>query len=231
LAESFPKTRWSLVAELQRSDGMPNEAVKRFLELYASPLVGFLCQHYQLPGSKAEELFSDFLGEKVAIQRIIDQADARKGKLRSYLIRCLLSFAADELKQEKRFSGGEQASQAGRASSADDPMEQATRAWARHVIALALDAVELECQMAGHDKAWTILRARLLRRYLEGEEPEPYESLIARLELRGVSEAYNLLGNTKRIFKRELEGIVGQYAADAAEIDEEIRVLCETLCG
>lgn len=226
---SLPNTRWSLVAELQRSDGMPNQAVITFLEIYSSPLIGFLRQYFQLPQSKSELLFQDFISEKVVIQRIIDLADRRKGRLRSYLIRCLLNFAASELKNQNRYVVANQISNS-HANSNDEPVKQATRAWAEHVLEMAIDAVEMECQATGQDRTWEVFRARLIAPVKDGQPAEPYPALMERLNLKGLSEAYNLLNTAKRMFRRELESIIAQYAVDSKEIDQEINELKSIFC-
>lgn len=226
---SLPNTRWSLVAELQRSDGMPNQAVITFLEMYSSPLIGFLCQYFQFPRSKAEVLFQDFVSEKIVIQRIIDQADQRKGHLRSYMIRCLLNFVASELKSQNRYIATE-CINVNHASPSDEPMKQATRAWAEHVLDMAIDAVELECRRTSQHKTWEVFRARLIAPVKDGQPAEPYPVLMERLKLKGLPEAYNLLNTAKRMFRRELESIVAQYAVDGEEIGQEINELKSIFC-
>ena len=76
---------------------------------------------------------------------------------------------------------------------------------------------------------WGVFECRLLAPMLDGAEPMPYEALVERFALRSPAQASNVLITGKRMFERALRAVVGEYAADEAEVDEEIAELRQIL--
>jgi hypothetical protein len=74
---------------------------------------------------------------------------------------------------------------------------------------------------------WAIFEARMLLPITDGVAPVSHDELSRRLKLDGPTQSANALGSAKRLFTRHFREVVGQYAADEAEVDAEIRELWE----
>jgi hypothetical protein len=53
--------------------------------------------------------------------------------------------------------------------------------------------------------------------------------LIGKFGFRSPSQAFNILGTAKRMFKRHLRAVIAEYARDEKEVAEELRALKERL--
>ena len=103
-----------------------------------------------------------------------------------------------------------------------DPQSAFEVEWAREVLHHTVECMRQECERTGRDHLWSVFEGRLLRPVLEGAEPVSYQQLAARHRLASASQGSNLLVTANRMFQRCLREVVGQYAADETEVDEEI---------
>lgn len=103
--------------------------------------------------------------------------------------------------------------------------------WAREVIEQAVRRMRTECQGAARMDVWTLFEQRILFPALEGQAGRPYEDLVRDLGIASPSVAYNLLLTGKRMFARQLESVIGEYAGDRRTIEEEVRDLRQILSG
>ena len=66
---------------------------------------------------------------------------------------------------------------------------------------------------------------------LDDAPPEPYERVIERFKFASPAAASNALVTAKRMFERNLRSVVGEYAADDAEIEAELAELRAVVAG
>jgi hypothetical protein len=97
--------------------------------------------------------------------------------------------------------------------------------WARTVIEEAVGRTKQECATKNRCDIWEVFSARLLRPLFDGAEPPDYEALVRQFHFQSPTEAANVLTTAKRMFRRNLEAVVGEYAEAPADIGEELREL------
>ena len=86
-----------------------------------------------------------------------------------------------------------------------------------------------ECRSTGRADIWGIFEGRVLAPTLEGAEPVGYEALSTQFNFSTVEAAANVLVTAKRMFARNLRGVVGEYMGRDGEVEQEIAELRATL--
>jgi len=234
---SFPTTHWSLVDGAGRGDDdSKRRALGELLVRYLPALRAHLVLRKRLNRDLAEEMLHDFLATKVVEKELVGRADPGRGKFRTFLLTALDRFVANQMRDA---AAKKRRPQDGRIVDIDEqthgleldeePHQAYDLAWARRVIAESLDRMRSECHASGRPDIWGVFDRRVLGPMLDGAEPMPYEDLVARFALRSPAQASNVLITGKRMFERSLRGVVGEYAADEQEVDEEITELRQIL--
>ena len=62
-----------------------------------------------------------------------------------------------------------------------------------------------------------------------GDTPEPYDVLVAQLDLASPSQASNLLITAKRMFVRHLHRVIAETVDTPANVEDELRELQKNL--
>jgi hypothetical protein len=166
-------------------------------------------------------------------QNLIASADQARGRFRSLLLVSLDRYVVDQLRRgrARKRSPGQLAS----IDAIDESLapvkvsEPFDRAWAKEVLDGSVKRMREECRTAGRDDVWGVFEQRILNPATDGAPPMPYEQLIERFHFQSPAQASNVLVTAKRMFARVLRDVVGEYADDAGEVDEEIRELKEIL--
>src|ERR1700677_2779450 len=82
----FPVTRWSLVVRAADTDaGIKRIALTELLEKYLPALRSYLRLSKRLDADRADDLLQSFLASKVLDEDLIERADQRRGKFRTFL--------------------------------------------------------------------------------------------------------------------------------------------------
>ena len=102
-------------------------------------------------------------------------------------------------------------------------------AWARQVLARAIDQMRAECVRSDRADLWGVFECRILGPLLDGTEPLEYQALVERFGLASPAQASNVLMTGKRMFARSLRSVVAEYERDESEIDAEIADLRKIL--
>jgi hypothetical protein len=166
----------------------------------------------------------------------VAQADQALGRFRTFLLTVLDRFVISESRRasaKKRAAvdraGVDPQQLDAHAAHEDRPGAAFDVEWARQVLAATLRQMEAECRSSGRPDIWGVFEGRVLGPTLEGSPPCEYPELVERFGLKSPSQASNALITAKRMFRRNLEAVVGQYAASPAEVQEEIRDLWSIL--
>jgi DNA-directed RNA polymerase specialized sigma24 family protein len=232
----FPNTRWSLIDRAGGTGGTATrEALESLLRRYLPAMLAHLVGRRKIDSHRAADLVQAFVSDKVIEHNLIARADQRRGKFRSFFLTALDRYAIDKIRQEqaqKRLPNQALLDESIEAIAIDatdsDPFD---RAWAHEVIDRAVREMELECRAAGRVDLWEVFRCRILRPSLEGVEPIGYEELISRFGFGSPAQASNALITAKRMLARILRAIVGEYAENEAEVEEELAYLKSVLAG
>jgi len=235
----FASTRWTVVLAAGASavsSAHALEALSELCRIYWRPLYLFL-RREGIGAEDAQDLTQGFFA-KLIRDRTYFRADREKGRFRSFLLGALKHFVADARDRE-------QAQKRGR-GKIREPFDEATisevenqvarnerwqadrvydREWAETLLRQALARLAQECAFAG--KA-TLFEA--LKSHLSPDEAEavPYDELSARVRRPAATlrkDAERLRARYGEILREEVCGTV----TDPAEVDEELRYLCQTL--
>jgi DNA-directed RNA polymerase specialized sigma24 family protein len=231
----FPKTRWSQVGIAGRStDEARRQALEDLLEKYLPALRSHLVSRKRIAPDQADDILQSFVADKVLQQNIIAQADREKGKFRTFILTALDRFVIDEVRKgsaQKRSSGHKEIDldDVDQASPATSPAEDLDQAWGREVLAQATARMESECRESSREDIWGVFQAKVLDPLMGGGSAVRYEELVARYGLESPLQASNVLLTGKRMFRRHLRGVIGEYAGGERSVDEEIEDLKKIL--
>lgn len=228
---AFPTTDWGLFVDIRGGSPAAQRAALDILaRRYWKPVFRFL----QFSG-KDEESAKD-LTQAFFAAWIESNADAQKGKFRSFMLTCLKRFVANEHRADQAQKRRPAAGLLSLDELMDDPeisFEPADvrtpdmafdRAWASGVVNRVLNHLKMECARKGQKAHFDIFSRRLIQPILHGMKAPSMAELG---EEHGLSErqAGNLLETTKRAYRRLLEDEVRLYAASDSEVSEEVRDL------
>jgi DNA-directed RNA polymerase specialized sigma24 family protein len=230
-------TRWSLIARARETDEeLRMEAMNALLQTYLPVLQWYLTRHTGLGFHEREDLIQGFVTRKILDQDIISRADRSRGRFRSFLLGAFQNYIRDELRKQNAARrappGGHllPLEEADGVSNGDREMERELRQiWLRQTVAQAAASMQKTCTAEKREDVWSIFASRLLDPMLGGDEPEPYEVLVARLGLESPSQASNLLVTAKRMFARHLRQAVAETVSDPEQAEEELQELKKSL--
>jgi DNA-directed RNA polymerase specialized sigma24 family protein len=234
VAREFPPTDWKLVkAAGESSMAGQRMALEKVLVCYLPVLRTYLMSRFRVSEDRASDWLQSFVLQKVLEKDLIGQADARRGKFRTFLVSALNNFVIQQIRYDRsslRCCPGEVVPLEEMPESAPSAIqgreaETFDIAWARGVLAEALDRMKSYCAASGQAEVWAVFESRLVNPLLDGVEPPSYEQLVTTYGLQSPSQASNLLVTAKRVFGRLVRSVIGEYAGDELAIEREIQDL------
>lgn len=230
----FPQTSWSCVQKIQGGEeSVSHEAIETLCTVYRGPIVtAFRCKHAFSP-EEAEDSAQDFIVWLLG-SGLLDRAEQREGRFRSFLLTCLDNFARNrrrKLRAERRGGSAIHVSlhadpENGKpdlelSSEDSSPTHEIDLAWARATLKAARSRLKGEEREAGRGEGWVVMREFL------SAAPKLSQSEAA-LQLT-ISEG-NLKVRIHRLRNRFHELLTEQVSAtvsNEAEFEEEMRFLRE----
>lgn len=232
----FPDTHWSMIRRAGGGEA-GRQALNQVLARYLPVLHRYLTGHRRMTAADADDLLHGFVIDKILEQRLMERADPARGRFRSLLLSTLENYrtsrhrAANAARRSPGPGGHQPIEAADDVPAGDDPSAGFDAVWAQGVIAAAVEAMRVECARVGQAAIWSVFDERLLRPARDGVEPTGYDALVRRLGLGSTTEAQNRLGTAKRMFRRHLEAVIAQYAADPRDAEAELRDLLAIVGG
>jgi len=235
---AFQKTHWSQIVRARTNDpGRRREVLGDILGRYWRPVYWYL-RRKGYNDEDAKDLVQGFFQEIVLGRDLVQHADQRKGRFRTFLLTALDNYARDI---HRRQSAGKRSPEGGLARldamgapAISDPL-QATpeeafhHAWASKLLDEALADLEQECRSAGKEVHWAVFQARLLLPIREGAEPPSLSALCAEHGIADEKTASNMVVTVKRRFQTAFRRRIRETVSSDQEIDAEIRDLMEIL--
>ena len=233
----FRTTRWSVILVAAESQ-MPGsqEALTELCRDYWYPLYAFARRRGH-PPYDAQDLTQGFFLALLK-RRALKRADPARGKFRSFLLGSFKNFLSDEADRARSLKrGGDREFVFLDAADAEtryqlEPADYLTAEkiydarWAMTLMTRAVKCLHEECAAIGETARFEVLRP--FAGVELGTAPPSYEAVA---EALGIS-----LGAAKTSihrFRKQYAALVRQEVArtvsDPAEIDEEIRALCDAL--
>lgn len=233
---SFPTTRWTTIFQAAHTDEERRRAaLERLMEQYVPALRAHLVFEKGLKRTRADDIVQGFVADKILEKDLIRRVDREKGKFRSFLLRALNNYLISVRRWENAEKRAPNRAQSlgpdhhDEMQDTGEPSYAFELAWARQVLTLTLQRMESYCRTTQQQKVWGVFRCRVLRPILDQEEALSYEEIIEKFEFDSPRQASNALVTAKRMFKRNLREVVGEYTEKTWDIEAEIQDLREIL--
>ena len=236
--EAFHTTRWTEILGARTADeDHRRELCATIMGQYWKPVYGYL-RRKGFDNERAKDLTQGFFCEILLERRLLERADRRKGKFRTFVLTALDHYTIDVLRAER---ANKRMPRQGLVSldGADGPDVPEPRdgltpedafhhTWAASLIDQVLDEVEAGCREAGLGKHWAVFDTMVVRPLLDHESPQ-LRQLCDRLGIESETKAYNMNVTVKRRFQAALRRRVRQYVSSDVEVEQEIRDMMEVL--
>lgn len=230
----FPKTKWSIVLDSNRGNAKGEQALAELCQAYWPPLYTFARRSGKGPAD-AEDLVQGFLA-KAVVDELFSRADAKRGKLRTFLLTAFRRYARDEhnkILAEKRGAGGvvsldlidaERWYAVEETAPGASPEEAYDRQWAITLLERTCETLRADFASRGKEAEFETLRPFLTA----DAKAADYDSLGACLGMKPdtVKVAVHRL---RARFGAALREEVRETHADDADVDEELRHLIRLL--
>lgn len=232
----FHTTHWSVVTVATQSpfSEAARQALSDLCQAYWPPLYAFL-RRRGYPPSDAQDLTQGFFAFLLE-HEVFSQADRQKGRLRTFLLRALQNFVADEYDRAQRLKrgGGQQMvcfdhhlSEVEAIVAAPTPLDATgcyDRLWSCAMINQAWERLHREYDAAGKGQLLEELKP-----FLIGATAQPSQKAVAdRLGLPPVALRKALLALRQR-YREVLRMAVAATVSDPAEVNEELHYLYRLL--
>lgn len=229
----LPQTRWSVVrAAAATPSPRAQAALGELCEAYWYPLYAFVRRCGHGPDEALDLTQSFFV--RLLEKREFGAADPDRGRFRTFLLRGVRYFLANEREREGALRrGGGVTKLSLDASSADaryalEPADETTperlfdRAWARSLVDGVLEELAEEYRERGKAELFELLRPTLT------DAGPPRAELAARLDAteNAVKVAVHRL---RARFRERLRGAIADTVDGRADVEDEIRYLLEAL--
>jgi RNA polymerase sigma factor (sigma-70 family) len=237
----FVSTRWTLVyqaADSQTSSEHALSALSELCQIYWRPIYLFL-RRQGVAFNEAEDLTQGLFAHLIET-RGYARADAEKGRFRAFLLGALKYFMADVRKRDRaqKRGGGvvllplDQADITEAEARAVElehwsPDRVYEREWAAALLRQALNRLAQECALVGKKDLFESLKAHLSPAL---DTRIRYEQLATRLG-RPAATLRSDVARLRERFRSILREEVQSTLIDAADVDEELRYLCEAMAA
>jgi len=234
-AAQFTTTHWSVVfAAGHGGSTSAAEALNELCRTYWYPLYAYARRTGSSP-EDAEDLTQGFFRHLVEC-RLVDSADAAKGRFRSFLLRSFCNFKATEhahATRQKRGGGqtilsldaaGAEAKFGRDLSDTNNPEALYARNWALAVLDEAMLQVEREFAASGREHVFQVLRP-----YLQGDENALSHAAAGRELSTTEATVGVMVYRLRRRYREVLNGVVLRTVSSPAEVEEELRYLLQVV--
>ncbi len=223
----FVTTRWSLVLSARSEPRAGRQALEQLCRAYRPPVLAYVRAH-GYPFDAAEDLVQAFFVRFVERESYAD-ADAARGRFRTFLLTSVKRFLIDERKRASRLKrGGSQIVQSldadpaavDAAHAADDPEQVFEREWAQVVVRSALARLRTEAEAAGRTERFD----RLSEVLTNGSGGVEYVRAAAEIGMRPNTVAVAVHRLRRRLRQMVLD-VLKDTIADSDALKDEVQVL------
>lgn len=230
--QGFPTTHWSVINALKSADDQDRptlfaEFVERYTPAFRAHLVSFRGYRNE---PDIEDTIQGFISDKFVFNNILEHVQEEKGRLRSYLRKCLDNYVKG-LHRSKT-----SAAWSNRISFDDYEMhsmelEQSDKicpfdlGWADSVMTEAIIRTKDQYFHGQRNDIWDVFDLCIVRPLFTGVPAVPYDQLAEQLDL-SVKEVQNKRVSGIRAFGKHLTAVIAEYVGnDPTKIDDEIAEL------
>jgi len=233
--QAFLTTHWSLI-----------EGVNSGEEEESRILIGLLMDRYWKPvycylrgkgydNEQAKDLTQGFFHEVVLERHLVEDADAAKGRFRSFLLMALDRYVAkvrEKQTAQKRTPRGKlvpldivEPSDLPNYTSGSTPEDTFNYAWISALLEQVLAQVEAKCYEDGKALHWRVFRERVLEPIMNRTTPPPLGTICARLGIAASAMASNMIVTVKRRFRVAFQRQLRNSVIADEYLEEEIEAI------
>jgi len=226
--EVFLTTHWSLIQGVGSSSEEESRAlIGLLMNRYWKPIYCYL-RRKGYNNEQAKDLTQGFFHEVVLERHLIEDADAAKGRFRSFLLMALDRYLVNVQQMEtarKRMPKGRlipldlvEPPELPHSLMSSTPEDTFSYAWISDLLERVLQQVEAKCYEDGKTVHWCLFRDRLLRPIIERIDPISTKELCAKYNIEDSSKVSNMIVTVKRRFQSTLR----QQLRDSVVSDEYV---------
>lgn len=238
-SESFHTTCWSDIQDAQKCVEIgKKEIISKLLTRYWKPVYCYL-RRKGYNNEHAKDLTQGFFHEIVLGRNLIQEADEKKGRFRTFLLTALDRYVANVYRQEtakKRSPMGRMVTLEApellnlpSAQSLEEPSQIFHYTWATNLLDEVLTKVENEFCRTGKVTHWEIFREKVLAPLLHNTEPPALAEICDKYGVERESKASNMIVTVKRRFRSVLRRSLRQVVHSDSEVEEEYAELLKIL--
>ena len=230
--QAFPQTRWSLVA--RASDEAPDNrrvALEELCQFYWPPIYAFI-RSKGASASEAEDLTQGFFAEFLSRDNF-SKADEERGKLRTFLLRSVSNFMAQDWRDRNRLKRGGGTEVVSLDLTFDDgsdaviepennltPETLYQRQWAMTVLNNVVEVLREKYEEKDQSSLFESLRFVIA----PGSESTPY-SEVAKKEGMSESAVKVAAHRLRERYGKQLRETIGDTIGPDQDVEAEIREL------
>lgn len=237
--ESFQTTCWTQLQDARTSDEERERLiVDDLLHRYWKPVYCYLRKKGH-SNDAAKDMTQGFFVEIVLGRRLFQEADARKGRFRSFLLTALKRYLIDLHRHEsaeKRSHPGTRVAWADIDLSrvptvlpGESPEDCFNHAWIAELLERVMLEVKRECYRNRMKEHWLIFEARVLLPIIAEKKPTPLPELCREYRIESESRASNMMITVKRRLCKALERNMLKLGENDPTLDEQVQDLLNIL--
>jgi len=228
----FPTTRWSaLLGARSKDEPERRRSWGALVAAYWKPAYKHVRLRWRAEPADAEDVVQAFFARAME-NDFFDSYEPERARFRTFFRTCLDRFASNEHKarsREKRGGGATRLSldfegaerELARVAAAPSPEEVFDKEWRRSVLALAIDALRVECAKAGKERALAAFERYDLA---EPDARPSYDDVATALGVPATTVT-NDLAWARRELRRLALSTLGELTATDAELRDESALL------
>jgi RNA polymerase sigma-70 factor (ECF subfamily) len=230
--QTFLTTHWSLIESIRTEADSSHALISSLLKDYWKPVYCYLRRHgYQ--NEDAKDLTQAFFHEIVLGNELIQQADQRKGRFRSFLLTALRRFLINVKNKEtarKRVPKGKLIAldvvdpDALAAVSEDmSPDESFNFAWVSSLLERVFEEVENSCHRDRMTVYWKVFEERVLQPITDQTDPPSVKEVCSKYGIQDGHKLANMIITTKRRIRSALEKNIRKLVTSPEEVSDELQ--------
>jgi len=231
----FLTTQWTEIQQMAHQDEQQRKLMLEFLiQRYWKPVYCYL-RREGYTNDQAKDLTQGFFCDIVMDSKLLQRADKRKGRFRSFLLTALKCYLTD---QHRRQSAQRRAPR-GSVFSLDDPdireLPSAARdlapsevfdyVWATQILDEALAEAKRLCEETEKEVHWRLFQERVLDPIVNNQPAPALAELCLRHKVMDERTASNMIITVKRCFRRVLDDLLNKHCPRNASVKDEYQDL------
>lgn len=236
--QRFLTTHWTLIEGIQSENGQERALIDLLIRRYWKPAYCFL-RRKGYDNDLAKDLTQGFFQEVVLSRKLIQRADASKGRFRSFLLHALQYYALDQKAKETAHTRIPKANLIPLESidwaepppsvQCLGPEASYNYGWVSALLDEVLAAVEASCRENGLETHWELFNTRLVQPTLAGNTPPSLREIGAKCGISDPTRVSNMIITVKRRFRETLRRCIRRTVTSDDHTQHELEEIAQFL--